>query len=85
MVKNVAKTIAVSDEVYELLKRFKLPGESFSDAIKRAIKRGGRLMDIAGTKTITKEEWELVEKAMRKIRAIEIEKKKELIKKMQSE
>ena len=78
----MAKTIAVSDEVYELLSKLKLPGESFSDVIKRVIKRGGKLMDIAGKKTITKEEWALVENKYNFVKEREIERKKELIKKM---
>ena len=74
----MAKTIAVSDEVYELLSRFKLPGESFSDVIKKVIKRGGKLMDIAGKKTITKEQWALVNNKYRSVKEREIERKNEL-------
>ncbi|MGQ4834726.1 MAG: hypothetical protein ACP6IS_12645 [Candidatus Asgardarchaeia archaeon] len=48
----------------------------FSDLIKRNIKQKERLMLITGTKTITKEEWKLVEIALEKIRTIEIEKKR---------
>ena len=33
----MTKTIAISDKVYELLSKFKLPGESFSDVIKKII------------------------------------------------
>ena len=74
----MAKTIAVSDEVYELLSRFKLPGESFSDVIKRVIKRRGKLMDIAGKKTITKEQWALVNNKYGNVKEREIERKNEL-------
>ncbi|TLX99763.1 MAG: PIN domain-containing protein [Thaumarchaeota archaeon] len=44
----MARTIAVSDDVYELLKKFKLPGESFSGVIRRGLKGRGnplRLFD----------------------------------------
>jgi len=79
----VAKTIAVSDEVYELLKKFKLPGESFSDTIKRVLKRGGRLTDLIGTKTITKEEWAIVERRFNQLKKSELQRKEQLIRKMQ--
>lgn len=79
----VAKTIAVSDEVYELLKKFKLPGESFSDTIKRVLKRGGRLTDIIGTKTITKEDWLLVKQRFNQLTKLELQRKERLIRKMQ--
>lgn len=54
----------------------KLSRKRFSDLIKRNIKQKERLMLITGTKTITKEEWKLVEIALEKIRTIEIEKKR---------
>ena len=57
VVSCMGKNITVSDETYELLTRFKLPGESFSDVIKRLVNRGGKLMDLAGKKTITREQW----------------------------
>jgi len=51
----LAKTIAVSNEVYELLKKIKLPGESFSDVIMRLIKRRGSLLDIVGSNTVAED------------------------------
>ncbi len=33
------KTISLSEEAYRLLKEAKLPGESFSDVVKRMIKK----------------------------------------------
>ncbi len=53
----MAKTIAVSDDVYDLLVKSKLPNESLSDVIRRSIKKGVRLSDIAGSKTISEENW----------------------------
>ncbi|MEM2030715.1 MAG: antitoxin VapB family protein [Candidatus Aenigmatarchaeota archaeon] len=35
----MAKTIALSDEVYEMLSKAKMKGESFSDAIRRLLER----------------------------------------------
>ena len=53
----MARTIALSDEVYKLLKKSKLPGESFSSVIKRSLQKG-RLSDIAGSNTISRADWE---------------------------
>jgi predicted CopG family antitoxin len=61
----MARTIAVSDEVYVLLKKNKLPNESFSKAIKRNVKKSVRLIDIAGTKILTKEDWTGIEKHLK--------------------
>ncbi len=44
----VSKTISVTEEVYETLKKEKLPGESFSETITRLVKRRGKLTDCAG-------------------------------------
>lgn len=52
----MARTIAISDEVYELLKKSRLPGESFSAAIRRNLKRN-KLSDIIGSGTITRDDW----------------------------
>ena len=60
---TMAKTIAVSDDVYELLVKSKLPNESFSETIRRALKKGMKLSDVAGSRTVTKEDWEKVTNA----------------------
>jgi predicted CopG family antitoxin len=52
----VAKTIAVSNEVYKLLKRSKLPGESFSDVIMRGLRKA-TILEIKGSGTISRSEW----------------------------
>jgi predicted CopG family antitoxin len=62
----MARTIAVSEEVYALLKKNKLPNESFSKVIKRSIKPRVRLLDIAGSKILTREDWKEAEKQLRK-------------------
>ncbi len=61
----MAKNIAVSDDVYDLLRRVKLPGESFSDVIRRGLGRGVKLTDILGSGTISKEDWQRVRKTIR--------------------
>ncbi|MDG6898095.1 MAG: antitoxin VapB family protein [Nitrososphaerota archaeon] len=63
----MAKTIAISDDVYELLTGSKMPGESFSDVIRRRLRRAP-LSELAGKRTLTTEEWE---RAKRQIAAAE--------------
>jgi predicted CopG family antitoxin len=58
----MGKVIMVSEDVYENLKRIKKQGESFSDVIRRLLSHKPKLMDIAGSKTITKRDWEEVVK-----------------------
>jgi len=76
----VAKTIAVSDDVYESLSKLKLPEESFSDIIRKSLKKGIRLSDIAGSRTITREDWQRVTRAFEGQRALDEERKRRLIK-----
>lgn len=75
----LAKTIAVSDDVYEFLSKIKLPEESFSDVIRRSLKKGARLSDIAGSKTVAKEEWLRVARAFEKQRMLDEERKRRLV------
>lgn len=75
----MAKTIAVSDDVYELLVKSKLPNESFSDVIRRSLKKGMRLSDIVGSHTVGKEEWEKVVKAFEAQQGMNEEKRKKLL------
>jgi len=42
-----SKTISVSEDVYALLKKMKLKGESFTETIRRLVK-GRRISDCAG-------------------------------------
>lgn len=79
MVIELAKTIAVSDDVYEVLSKIKLPEESFSDVIRKSLKKGTKLSDIAGSKTILRKEWLVVVQAFRKQRALDEERKKRLV------
>ena len=75
----MAKTIAVSDDVYELLVKSKLPKESFSDVIRRSLKKGMRLSDIAGSRTVTVEDWKKVTEAFKLQRKINEKRKKQLM------
>jgi len=77
----MARTIAVSDDVYELLVKSKLPNESFSDVIRRSLKKGMRLSDIAGSLTISKEEWDRVEKVFETQKRMDAEKRNKLLRK----
>lgn len=52
----MAKTIAVSDEVYKLLERSKMPGESFSDVIMKGLKKS-TILDIRGSRTLSSADW----------------------------
>lgn len=40
-----SRNVSLKEEVYDLISREKLPGESFSDAIERLVKRRGKLID----------------------------------------
>jgi predicted CopG family antitoxin len=57
----LARTIAVTDEVYELLRKSKLPNESFSMVIRRNLRKG-KLAEIAGMGTLSKSDWETAKK-----------------------
>ena len=45
---NMAKTIAIADDVYTMLSKEKRSGESFSDVIRRLSRSRGSLMDAFG-------------------------------------
>jgi len=73
----MVKTISVSDEVYEKLKKMKLEGESFSDVINRLIERRTKISDIAEMNILTEEEAKKIEELLKKIREERIKMKKE--------
>jgi predicted CopG family antitoxin len=75
----VAKTIAVSDDVYDLLVKSKLPNESFSDVIRRSLRKGMRLSDIAGSRTVNKEDWKKVANAFGRQKTIDEKRRRRLL------
>lgn len=58
------KTVSLSEEAYEKLRRVKKEGESFSQVILRLIDREANLhiLDFAGAFEESSEEWETIEK-----------------------
>jgi predicted CopG family antitoxin len=62
----MAKTIAVSDDVYKKLKKAKMSGESFSSAIKRTLETRPKLSEIAGSRILTPKEWNESQRALAK-------------------
>lgn len=75
---RMAKTIAVSDDVYKFLSKIKRPGESFSDVI-RSLKEGAKLSDIAGSETVPKEEWRRVTTTYERQKKLDEERRKRLL------
>lgn len=54
----VSKNISISEDVYRLLSRLKLEGESFSDTIKRLALTKGSISEYAGIwKDLSEEEF----------------------------
>ncbi|MDF1541334.1 MAG: antitoxin VapB family protein [Candidatus Thorarchaeota archaeon] len=53
----MAKNIALAEDVYRDLKRMKRREESFSDLIRRLMRTRGMISDLAGTETLSTEEW----------------------------
>jgi len=61
---TMARSVMLSDEVYEALKMAKLPGESFSDVIRRLLRMSKpRISELAGKGTFSKKEWSKIVKA----------------------
>ncbi|TFG18811.1 MAG: antitoxin [Promethearchaeota archaeon] len=58
------KTVSLSEEAYEKLRRVKKEGESFSQVIIRLIKRDENVsvLDFAGSFSEGSKEWESIEK-----------------------
>jgi len=54
---QMAKNIALADDVYKDLKRLKRENESFSDVIRRLMKNRGEIADLAGSATLSLDEW----------------------------
>ncbi len=69
VMRMVSKTISVTEEVYDLLDKEKLPGESFSETLTRLVKDKGAISDIAGAwADLTVEESTSIERGMDDVR-----------------
>ncbi len=65
----VSKTIAVTEDVYTLLSRMKLKGESFSEMLARLARKKGRLSECAGLwRDISEEEIEELKEGIKELR-----------------
>lgn len=64
-----SRNVSLRDEVYELVSREKIPGESFSDTLERLVKRRGKLMDAVNSwEEVDEEEIDKIEKNVEKVR-----------------
>ena len=69
----MARTIVISDDVYELLKRSKLPNESFSSVIRRNLRKG-KLSEIAGSHTLSTSDWKKAKRLLQESETRTVEK-----------
>jgi len=69
----LARTIVISDDVYELLKRSKLPNESFSSVIRRNLRKG-KLSEIAGSHTLSTSDWKKAKRLLQESETRTVEK-----------
>lgn len=60
----MSKNIAVSDEIYERLKKEK-DGKSFSEVIEEKLDSGEKIVEVAGRKILDRETMEKVKKDVR--------------------
>jgi predicted CopG family antitoxin len=72
----MARNIAVSDDVYAMLNKAKMEGESFSDVIKRLMERQ-KISDLP--KVLEAGEWEKVEEAFGKQKELDLLRAKRLL------
>ncbi len=75
------KTIALDREAYELLRRRKRKGESFSEAVKRVAREARPLSDFAGAwrKHLSDEDIEAIEKALARGREADRDRTRKLL------
>ena len=76
-----SKTISISHDAYEALRKEKRAGESFSALILRILggKQGKSIMELAGAFRENSEEWENIENLLYKQRTAHPELDKELV------
>lgn len=72
----MAKTIAVADDVYEMLVKAKMKGESFSDVIRRLLKRQ-RISDTP--KILDEEDAEKIKELIELQRKVDLERVRRMI------
>lgn len=72
----MARNIAISDEVYAMLSKAKMEGESFSNVIKRLMERQ-KISDLP--KVLEEGEWEKVEGAFKKQKDLDLLRAKRLL------
>lgn len=64
-----SKNVSLKEEVYELISREKIPGESFSDTLERLVNRRGKLMDaVMSWEKVDGEEVDIIEDNIEKVR-----------------
>ncbi|MBD3159907.1 MAG: hypothetical protein GF309_14090 [Candidatus Lokiarchaeota archaeon] len=80
----MAKNIALADDVYKDFKRLKRENESFSDVIRRLMKNRGEIADLAGSATLSLDEW-LEMKKLKEEQAKEDQKRAESLLSQQDE
>ncbi|MFQ5837153.1 MAG: antitoxin VapB family protein [Thermoplasmata archaeon] len=77
------KTIALDLEAYELLRRQKREGESFSDTVKRLSQKRRSILDFAGAwKDMPVEDLEQIREFLRRGRELDLRRMEDLIKRM---
>lgn len=72
----MAKTIAISDDVYEMLSKAKMKGESFSDVIRRLL-RQRRISDVP--KILDDEDAEMIKSLIERQRVADAERLRRLM------
>lgn len=77
------KTVALDRDAYELLRRRKRKGESFSDVVKRIAGTRRPITDLAGLwSRMPEAEFQKIADAIRRGRELDLERQKELLKRM---
>jgi len=73
----MARTLAISDDVYEMVSKVKMKGESFSDVIRSKLLKRQKISDIP--KIFDESEWEKVEKAFGRQKELDAKRLEELL------
>jgi predicted CopG family antitoxin len=77
------RTVALDREAYDLLQRKKRKGESFSDVVKRIARTRRPITDLAGLwSRMPEDEFQKIADAIRRGRELDLERQKELLKRM---